>query len=115
VWPAGENCVFTVVDGVHVPRVGVMVPDAGSLAVLQPPMLTDGPWCPDAMSPWRFDADLLRVRRMRVTFRVQVGATALRGPAGVLFTHGGTADVGRWIPDQEIELDVAPRNLNSGR
>ena len=114
-WPAGENCVFAVVDGAHVSRVGALVANAGSLALLPPALLTDGPWCPDDASPWRFDADLLRVRQVRVMLRVQVGSAALRGPAGVLFTRGGTADAGRWIPDQEVEFDVSPRNLNSGR
>ena len=28
--------------------------------------LTDGPWCPNATSTNRFDADLLRIRKVRV-------------------------------------------------
>ena len=61
-------------------------------------MLTDGPWCPSETNtdgddmPNKFDADLLRVRQVRVTLRVQVANEVLRGPAGVLFRHGGTLD-----------------------
>jgi hypothetical protein len=83
---------------------------------LDPGMLKDGPWCPDAASPTRFDADLFRIRRVRVNVRVQAALDNLRGPAGLLFTRGGTSTTTeRWVPDQEIRFDVTPRNLNLGR
>jgi hypothetical protein len=45
-----------------------------------------------------------------------VSKALLRGPAGVLFRHAGTSHSGeRFVPDQEIRFDVAPRNLNLGR
>jgi prepilin-type N-terminal cleavage/methylation domain-containing protein len=76
-------------------------------------MLQDGPWYPDGADPNRFDTDLLNIRRVRVTLRVQAARAALRGPAGVLFVHGGTAASGeRYLPDREIRFDVSPRNLN---
>jgi hypothetical protein len=79
-------------------------------------MLVDGPWCPDEAHPNRFDADLLRVRRIAVTLRVQAASASLRGPAGTLFVHGGSARSGdRFVPDQEIRFDVTPRNLNVER
>jgi len=53
---------------------------------------------------------------VRVNIRVQAALAALRGPAGVLFTRGGTSSsVERFVPDQEIRFDIAPRNLNLGR
>jgi Prokaryotic N-terminal methylation motif len=113
-WPAGQSCVFDVADGQHVPRLAELA-DNVSQVPLTKEMLSDGPWCPDAAKPNRFDADLLRVRRVRVTMRVQVGLAALRGPAGALFTKGGTASTDRMVPDQEISFDVTPRNLNLGR
>ena len=83
---------------------------------IAPALLTDGPWCPDAGARNRFDADLLRIRRVRFTLRVQTALASLRGPAGMLFTEGGTARAGgRYVPDLEIQLDVTPRNLNLGR
>jgi Tfp pilus assembly protein PilW len=78
--------------------------------------LTDGPWRPDGASPDRWDADLLRIRSVGVTVRVEAALAALRGPAGLLFTNGGTArEASRWIPDQEIRFRVSPRNLNLRR
>jgi hypothetical protein len=79
-------------------------------------MLTDGPWCPDGLAPNRFDADLFRVRKIRVTVRVQSALASLRGPAGTLFLKGGTARTGyRYVPDLEVQFDVTPRNLNLDR
>ena len=115
-WPDGENCIFTVVDGEHAPRLGTL--GAGGLTPipLTPAVMTDGPWCPDDISPNRFDADLLRVRRVRVTLRVQSVAASLRGPAGALFFKRGTARAADLlVPDLEVQFDVAPRNLNLAR
>ena len=78
--------------------------------------LADGPWCPNGVNANRWDADLLRIRKIGVTLRVQSAVAALRGPAGVLFTNGGTSRGGsKWVPDQEIRFQVSPRNLNPGR
>jgi len=51
---------------------------------------------------------------VHVKLRVQAAAASLRGPAGVLFMHGGTGRT-QYVPDQEISIDVTPRNLNAGR
>jgi hypothetical protein len=80
---------------------------------LDPATFQDGPWYPDAADLNRFDADLLAIRRVRVTLRVQAARADLRGPAGMLFTRGGTAaSRERYVPDREIRFDVSPRNLN---
>jgi hypothetical protein len=74
-----------------------------------------GPWCPDAAADNRWDADLLRIRAVEVTLRIESANAALRGPAGLLFAHGGTSSVGnRWLPDAEMRFQVAPRNLRFG-
>ena len=74
----GENCLFTVVDGVTVGRTEVGDPGSGSTLVrLDQSRLTDGPWCPDPSAPNRFDADLLRVRHLSITFRVRGKRVAL--------------------------------------
>lgn len=115
-WPAGENCVFRVVDGVHEPRLATLAPDGADLVELPAALLTDGPWCPSVAAANRFDADLLRVRRVRVMLRLQASSAAFRGPAGALFTRGGTARVGdRYVPDLATQLDIVPRNLSLGR
>lgn len=87
---------------------------AGDPVVLDPALLVDGPWCPDAAHPGRFDADLLRIRRIRVRLRVQA-PRAFRGPQGTLFMRPGDARTSRYVPDQELRFDVAPRNLSHDR
>jgi len=116
-WPAGENCAFRVdpASGTQVSRLATLGPP-GSLAPLTAAELADGPWCPGPTNPNRYDADLHRVRQIRVTFRVQTGAALLRGPAGVLFSRAGVGrDASRLVPDQAVQFDVTPRNLNLGR
>jgi hypothetical protein len=114
-YPAGENCIFSRMDGQPVPRLPVR--SAGvALVPLDASLLTDGPWCPNAITVNRFDADLLRIRQVRVRLRVQTGAAVFRGPAGALFSHAGTArNALRYVPDLDLRFDVAPRNLSAGR
>jgi hypothetical protein len=52
--------------------------------------LADGPWLPDAGDPDRFDADLLRVARVRLYLTVTAGASA-RGTAIDVMLRGGPA------------------------
>jgi prepilin-type N-terminal cleavage/methylation domain-containing protein len=123
----GENCAFQVVAGNHVPRMADWSGGAagGPLVPISYAELSNGPWCPGMTNdngdelPNRFDVDMLRVRKVRVTVRVQVGDEAMRGanpPGQTLFVNPGTAaDGSRYISDQEIRFEVAPRNLNIGR
>ena len=115
-YPAGENCTIKLDAGLQVARLPVL--GAGGLAQVELTKadLTDGPWCPGDDKPNRFDADLLRIRRIQVNLRVQAALSTMRGPAGVLFMNGGTATTGtKMIPDQEVTFDVTPRNMNLGR
>jgi hypothetical protein len=117
-WGTGENCLFMVSNGQQVARteMAALGPPNGALVKFSPEQLTNGPWCPDSASINRYDADLLRIRKVKVTLRVQVSDPTLRGPAGPLFLRGGTSRGGaQYIPDHEISFDVAPRNLNFGR
>ncbi len=117
-YPAGENCTFQVdtQSGLQAPRLATLATTPGLVPLTQA-MLKDGPCCPRKDCAGNsFDADLLRLRQVRVTLRVQVASAWLRGPAGVLFTRGGTSRGGeRYVPDQEVKFDVAPRNMNMGR
>ena len=125
-WGDGENCTFHVdpLSGLQVarPQIETLGTALDGLVPLTAARLTDGPWCPSETStsgaemPNKFDADLLRVRQVRITLRVQVANEVLRGPAGQLFRHGGRSTGGdKFVPDQEIRFDVAPRNMNLGR
>ena len=114
-FPAGENCVFVRSDsGVVLPGLPTLAAGA-ALVALPPSMLTDGPWCPDAANPNRYDADLLRVRQVVISIRVESAVASLRGPAGPLFTRAGTARGGRFVPDRFSRMVVTPRALNVGQ
>jgi len=124
-WQVGENCVWTT-KGIgaartYVPRVASLG-NGLALVPLTAANLTDGPWCPDPGNSNLYDADLLRIRKVRVTLRVQSGNRALRGSgslaegAGALFRNAGTAaSLASAVPDRVIRFDVSPRNLNLGR
>ena len=112
----GENCVFARDPAGEPGARLVRLEAATSLVPLPPSLLGDGPWCPDESDPNRFDADLLRVRRIGVTLAVESAVDALRGPAGILFSHAGLSGPGgRTLPDVEIRFQVSPRNLNLDR
>jgi hypothetical protein len=116
-YAAGESCIWAVQDGQHVPRppLDAVLGNGTGQVKLEESTLTDGPWCPNAAADVRFDADLLRIRRVRVRLRVQVAKEHLRGP-GSLFMYPGTAtSAERRVPDQQVTFDITPRNMNLGR
>lgn len=57
-----------------------------------------------------FDADLLRVRRVRAALRLETGVDRMRGTDTRLFARPGTATGSRIIPDLVTRVDVALRN-----
>jgi hypothetical protein len=114
-WPAGESCIFTLQGSTHVSRLAPLGAGSG-LVPLTASNLTDGPWCPDQASAWRYDADLLRVRGVRVTIRVEAATAAVRGASPSLFAHPGLSrERAATAADQEVTFDVVPRSLQSGR
>lgn len=66
---------------------------SGALAPIDRASLADGPWLGAGSS--RFDADLLRVRMVRISVRAEASTPALRASA----------------PDVVVRVNVAPRNL----
>jgi prepilin-type N-terminal cleavage/methylation domain-containing protein len=120
----GANCLF---DVAGVPALGALAPDDGDQVELTESLLTDGPWCGASTSGVGgvgssasaavsvFDADLYRVRRIRVTLRVQANPAWARGPDRNLFQRPGTGTAPRlFVPDYVITFDVSPRNLQGG-
>lgn len=87
--PGSGNCLYD--DAGHWRGGPTLSPADGGLAALPLTMFIDGPWC--GAGGTAFDADLLRVRRLRVSMQ-------LRAPDG-----GGPQ------PDYRVVLDVTPRNL----
>ena len=101
-WPAGENCVFAV-DAAGAWTSRLPARGAGLVAI---PLaeLQDGPWCPGPAAPGRWDADLLRLRQVRVTIAADAAAEHLRAPVPML--PGGRAR--RTVPPVETRLVLEP-------
>ena len=71
--------------------------------------MTDGPRCGTGANA--FDGDLLRIRLVRVTLRLEAAADDVRG-IGEMFTRPGrSSSAYSFVPDYEVTFDVAPRNM----
>jgi type II secretory pathway pseudopilin PulG len=80
----------------------------GALLPVPLTALTDGPFRGSGLT--MIDADLRRVRTVRVTLRLETGVDELRGRDPQLFARPGTADARRLLPDVETTFDVTVRN-----
>ncbi len=88
--------------------------DDGSLASLPLEILKDGPWCGGGAN--QFDADLYRVRKVRVTVRVQVADSSLRGTDTTLWVNPGKSrSSDTVVRDLAVNFEVTPRNMNLAR
>jgi len=111
--PGIDNCLYDAA-GNYDAGMATLAPDEGSLASLPYAMLNDGPWCGGGAN--RYDADMLRVRKVRVVLRMQVASPSLRGRDRTLFVNPGGADQSqKVVPDYMARFDVSPRNLNLAR
>lgn len=113
VWPRpadGEaNCLYAG-DGAYQSALLPVLGSPGQLLELTPGLLTDGPWC--GAGDTQYDADLLRVRRVRVAVRLQAGDAAVRGLDPLQFANPGSARRSSLaVPDLTVRIDVTPRNL----
>jgi len=110
--PAAPGATTCVVGSDGVALLPLLGPVPAPLVELSLGEVEDGPWCGHA--PWRFDADLLRVRAVRVRLRLQAAADAVRG-TGPAFLFPGTATrAGAQVRDVELDVFVAPRGLAGG-
>ncbi len=109
VFTAGAHCMASRAGAVPLSRLVSYEPEADGLVRFEPGDLSDGPWCPYDGSPGAYDADLHRLSRIDIRLRVEVQAAEFRGPAGRLFTRGGTAarQAPRWVPDRTLVTSVA--------
>jgi prepilin-type N-terminal cleavage/methylation domain-containing protein len=108
--PAGEaNCLYDAAGAFQSALMPALA-GVGGLAELTDAMLTDGPWCGSGGT--RFDADLLRVRRIRIAVRLQASDPAVRGSDRQRFANPGPATrEASLVPDVVVSIDVTPRNL----
>lgn len=86
------NCLYDA-SGARASGLQMLAPEEDGLAALPLNVFTDGPWCGGGGT--QFDADLLRIRRVRITLGV-------RAPSP-----------GSWrrVSDLVVSFDVSPRNL----
>ena len=105
------NCLYDINGNYLNP--GTLTATDGSLVTLTAAQLSDGPYCGGGSN--EFDVDLLRIRKVRVTLRMQAGTAALRGGrdlAGNVRTVSGSD---KRVEDFITTFEVAPRNLNLSR
>jgi hypothetical protein len=116
--PYTDNCIFAFDSaiGAYLSTLGNLDSEA-ALVPLTATELSDGDiWCPNAADPRRYDADLLRIRAVTVTARVQSAIPSFRGPAGPLFWNAGTSThAARLLPDQEVRFQASIRNVGMTR
>jgi hypothetical protein len=106
------NCLYAS-DGAYLAALMPVLPGVGGRTELTGETLTDGPWC--GVGESRFDADLLRVRRVRVTLRLQAADPSTRGINLAQFQQRGSArNSAVMVPDVVVSVDVTPRNLVQG-
>jgi hypothetical protein len=114
--PGVANCLYDALGNYTASGMTTLTTGGGSLAPLPLSMFKDGPWCGSIGSTNQFDADLYRVRKIKVTLRVQTPLAALRGRDTTLFANPGTSVSGqKFIPDLVTSFEVSPRNMNLSR
>jgi hypothetical protein len=108
------NCLYDDAGNYTASSMTTLTTGGGSLAPLPISMFRDGPWCGGGSN--QFDADLYRVRKVKVTLRIQTPIAALRGRDTTLFANPGTSVNGqKFIPDLVSSFEVSPRNMNLSR
>lgn len=107
---ASGNCAYGPGD----PPVPLLAPlGSGSLVAVPLEQFEDGPYC--GLWPQRFDGDLLRIRRVRVTLRAQAGQAQVRGRGAHYVNSGSSNSELSSVRDFEVTFDVAPRNMAAAR
>ena len=110
--PVGiANCLY---DELGARRPALSLPPGGRALIHLPlGMFADGPWC--GAGELQFDVDLLRIRSVRVTVRVQATGVMTRGRGADYASPGLGRGALALVPDLAMTIDVAPRNMQSGR
>lgn len=104
--PAGEtNCAYA-----GLPPASILTNLGGDgPKLMDASLLSDGPLC--GQSPFQFDADLLRIRRVSFTVRVEAESSEFRGRGTGFRTPGVSRASARTVPDFQVTVDVAPRSM----
>lgn len=108
--PIGQtNCLYDATGSYQAALMPTLAGAAG-LVEMDTALLTDGPWCGSGGT--LYDADLLRIRRVRVDIRLQASDAAARGSDRARFLKPGTSrSETTQVSDVTVSIDVAPRNF----
>lgn len=107
-WATGEDTCVTFADGR--PRLAAWAAPGAPPIRLDVARLADGPWC--GAAPFRFDADLFRLRRVRVRLRLEAEHDAVRGRDPARTARPGTAaSPAREVDDIDVAIEVSPPAL----
>jgi hypothetical protein len=103
---AGEaNCAYA-----GMPPVSILTNLGGDgPKLMDESLLSDGPSC--GQSPFQFDADLLRIRRVSFTVRVEAESPEFRARGPGFRSPGVSTASARTVPDLQTTVDVAPRSM----
>ncbi len=109
-WPSMPGVETCAVAADGTPKLGLLGPVPGPPVELTLADLSDGPWC--GAGDWRFDADLLRIRAVRVAIRLQARSPGVRGVAPEWFAVPGQARrLRQEVRDVELDVFVTAPNL----
>jgi hypothetical protein len=106
--PGRSNCLYGA-DGSYNSVLMPALSGVGALTELTAATLTDGPWCGGGAT--QFDADLLRIRRIRVAVRLQAADPAVRGTDARFRVPGRARSEASMVHDVTVTVDASPRNL----
>lgn len=108
--PGSSNCIF---DAAGNPLMPVLSSNGSSLVELTEDILRTGPLC--GAAPNVFDADLYRVKKVRVMVRIQA-PDDLRGTDAFFFRNPGRGSSAyKYVPDYEMSFEISPRNMTLTR
>jgi hypothetical protein len=103
--PGESNCAYA-----GFPPVSLLTNLGGDAPkLMDESLLSDGPSC--GRSPFQFDADLLRIRRVSFTVRVEAESSEFRARGTGFRSPGVSRASARNVPDLQITVDVAPRSM----
>lgn len=107
--PDEATCWF---DHAGSPRFGRSLSPPGARDVRIPlDEFTDGPWCGTGGNT--FDADLLRIRRVRALVRLRAAPDSARGRGAFFLSPGTATNALRVVNDMEVTIDATSRALSA--
>jgi hypothetical protein len=110
--PGQANCLYDAA-GAAIGGLALLSPSPEALVELPPALFGDGPWCGSGDNI--YDADLLRVRHVRATIRLQAPQASERGTGAAYVNAGTSRSARRSVPDYAVTIAVTPRSLAAGR